>query len=319
MNEQINEIKHQYPPHSAGRLAITSVPVVSPNDSIAEITTRLEKEIKQFETINYIYVTDTDKKLAGILSIKDILRQPKQTNVGEIMNKNFIFVHPYTHQERVALLALKNNIKAVPVVDKQGIFLGVVPSDTILSVLYTEGMEDSMHLAGVPSFTARETFIDLPIKSLLWHRLPWLLIGLFGGVLSAEIVGLFEGTLSENIILASFIPMIMYMGGSVLSQTQAFFIRDLAINPQLNFRKYFIKQSSIMFIIALSVSVVMLIISLLRHHSFAIANVLGVALFAVVISTMLTSLSFLIYFRNLNLIQLMEVAQCQLLFKIYWA
>jgi magnesium transporter len=290
MIEQNIEIKQQYPSHSAGRLAISAVPIVKPNESIAEITARLEKDITQFETINYIYVVDSDKKMMGVLSIKDILRQPKSVTVNEVMIRDFYFVHPYTDQERVALLALKNNIKAVPVVDKQGIFLGVVPSDTILSVLYTEGMEDSMHLAGMPSFTAKETFIDLPLKKMLWHRLPWLLLGLLGGVLSAEVVGLFEGTLSENLILASFIPMIMYMGGAVLSQTQAFFIRDLALNPQLNFRKYFVKQLGVIGIIALSVSVVMLIISLLRHQSLAIANVLSIALLAVVCSTMLTSL-----------------------------
>lgn len=290
MTEQNKETKHQYPSHSAGRLAISAVPIVKPSESIAEITSRLEKDIKNFETINYIYAVDADNKLVGVLSIKDILRQPKSVTVGEVMYKDFFSVHPYTHQERIALLALEHNIKAMPVVDKQGIFLGVVPSDVILSVLYTEGQEDAMHLAGIPSFTAKETFIDLPMKKLLWHRLPWLLLGLLGGVLSAEIVGLFEGTLSENLILASFIPMIMYMGGSVLSQTQAFFIRDLALNPQLNFRKYFVKQLGVMCIIALSVSVVMLVISLLRHQSLAIANVLSVALFAVVGSTMLTSL-----------------------------
>jgi len=290
MIDQIKEIKHQYPPHTAGRLAISAVPVVRPDKKITEVTKWLEQDIHKFESINYIYVVDSTGKLVGTLSIKDTLRQAADALVGTVMKKELVVAYPHTHQERMALLALKNNLKAIPVVDKQGFFVGVVPSDTILSVLYTESQEDAMHLAGVPSISARETVIDLPMKSLLLHRLPWLLLGLLGGVLAAEIVGLFESTLQKNIILAAFIPLMMYMGGAVLAQTQAFFIRDLALNPQLNFRKYFFKQLSVVLIIALSISAAMVIIGFLRYQDLTIIRIIPVALGGVIFSTMITSL-----------------------------
>lgn len=282
--------KQQYPPHTAGRLAISAVPVVSPDKKIVEVTKWLETEIHKFESINYIYVVDKVGKLVGTLSIKDTLRQAADALVSEVMKKELVVAYPRTHQERMALLALKNNLKAIPVVDKQNFFIGVVPSDTILSVLYTESQEDAMHLAGVPSMTARETVIDLPLKSLLLHRLPWLLLGLLGGVLAAEIVGLFEGTLQQNIILASFIPLMMYMGGAVLAQTQAFFIRDLALNSDLNFAKYFSKQLAVTVIIAMGISVAMTLIGLIYYRDLIIVQIIPVALGAVIFSTMITSL-----------------------------
>ncbi len=290
MSQDNLKIKQQYPSHTAGRLAISAVPVVSPDKKIVEVTKWLEKDIHKFESINYIYVVDGAGKLVGILSIKDTLRQAADALVGTVMKTELVVAYPHTHQERMALLALKHNLKAIPVVDRQGVFIGVVPSDTILSVLYTESQEDVMHLAGVPSITARETIIDLPLKSLLLHRLPWLLLGLLGGVMAAEIVGLFEATLQENIILAAFIPLMMYMGGAVLAQTQAFFIRDLSLNPQLNFRKYFLKQLSVVLIIALSISIAMIIIGLLRYQDLAVISIIPVALGAIIFSTMITSL-----------------------------
>lgn len=290
MKGQLQKIKHKYPPHSGGRLAISAVPVVTPEQKISEVIKWLEAGIHKFESINYIYVVDSGGKLIGTLSIKDTLRQAVDTLVSAVMKKELIVAYPHTHQERIALLALKNNLKAIPVVDQQGIFLGVVPSDTILSVLYTESQEDAMHLAGVPSITARETVIDLPLKSLVLHRLSWLLLGLLGGVIAAEIVGLFEDTLQQNIILAAFIPLMMYMGGAVLAQTQAFFIRDLALNPDLNFGKYFIKQLAVTTIIAISISIAMTLISLIYYKDLIIFQIIPIALGAVIFSTMVTSL-----------------------------
>src|SRR3989338_5427876 len=116
-NHTLPEAKSVYPPETAGRLMVTNVPVVLPDDSI-----------------------------------KNILRQPKTKTVAEFMIKELVTAHPYTDQERVAYLALKNNIKAVPVVDKQGAFLGVVPSDAILAVAYQEAGEDILRLGGVENF-----------------------------------------------------------------------------------------------------------------------------------------------------------------------
>lgn len=287
-------VEKNYPPETAGRLMISNVPTVSPDNTISKIEELLLKKVKEFETINYIYVVLKNGKLTGVISIKDILRQPKSAKVSQVMIKDLAVAHPYTDQERVAHLALKNNIKAVPVVDKEGFFLGVVPSDVILEVVYQEAGEDILGLAGVPEFKMAKHGLDdtmkLSIATLLKHRLPWLIIGLFGGLLTAKIIGLFEYTLEKNIILASFIPLIVYMGGATLAQTQAFLIRDLALNPTLKFGKYFLKQLLVIFFIATFAAVILFGFGLLIYKNLLIIQIIATALFAAIISSILTGL-----------------------------
>ena len=284
----------KYPADSAGRLMISNVPTVSPDDTISKIEELLLKKIKEFETINYIYVLHKNGKLAGVISIKDILRQPKNAKVSQVMAKELVTAHPYTDQEKVAYLALKNNIKAVPIVDKDYIFMGIVPSDSILAVVYQEANEDILGLAGVPRFRSEKKNLDdtikLPVSTLLKHRLPWLVIGMFGGLLTAKIIGLFENTLEQNIILASFIPLIVYIGGATLAQTQAFLIRDMAINPNLKFGKYFFKQLSVIFVIATLIALLLLIFGIIFYEDFFIIKIVSLALFSAIIASILTGL-----------------------------
>lgn len=298
------EEKNTYPAGSAGRLIISNVPVVSPDFSIKQTEEYLLENVKQFETINYIYVAYKNGKLAGVISIKDTLRHPQRALIGEVMIKDLVVAHPYTDQERVVYLALKKNIKAVPVINKEGIFLGIVPSDVILEIAYDEAGEDLLGLAGVTGFKLDKKLdntMDLSLTTLLKHRLPWLFIGMLGGLLTAQIVGLFERTLAENLILASFIPLIVYMGGATLAQTQAFFIRDLALSPKLNFAKYFFKQLAITLFIALFISISLFIFGLLFFNNPAIIQVLAVALFAAIFSSIISGLIIPFVFNSLKM------------------
>jgi len=285
--------KPAYPPETAGRLMINKIPTAQPDNTIKKIEEILLKEVKKFETINYIYLTHKNGKLAGVISIKDILRQPKSTLASEVMIKDLIIAHPYTDQERLASLALKNSIKAVPVVNQEGILLGVVPSDTILRIAYEEADEDIFRLGGIEKFKRSKNLDDtmkLSFITLLKHRLPWLLIGLLGGLLAAQIIGFFEKTLEENLILATFIPLIVYMGGATLAQTQAFLIRDLAINPNLKFSKYFIKQLTVILLIGLIASLIVFLFGFIFFNNLIIVEILTVALFAAIASSILTGL-----------------------------
>jgi len=280
---------HDYPLRSAGRVAVSKVPVVTSETTLRDVWLGLQFDAPEYESINYIYVVNKGL-LEGVVSIKDVLSGEQDIVIGNIMTTDLVTVRPRTSQERTAHEALRANIKAVPIVDKEGVFLGVVPSDMITEIMYRESVEDMAHLAGVPSMPTYENQADISMWSLVRHRLPWLLIGLVGGLIAANIVGFFEETLTEHLVLASFIPLIMYMGGSSLSQSQSFFIRDLALTPHLNFRAYFIKQVQVTAVIALVLGVVMYAIALfVLPEGSEIAHLLGIALFAVLTSTLLTS------------------------------
>ena len=206
-NEKIKNSKTKYPLETAGRRMISNVPVVSPEDTILDVKDKLFDQAKDLETINYIHVVDKDKKLIGIFSLKDVFIRPEKTKVKEIMDKKLVKVRPYTDQERAAFLSLKYNLKSIPVIDKDNRFLGIVASDTLLDILYSEDVEDIFRFAGIhPS----KQIISGSASVLARARIPWLFLGLFGGLLAAKVVNIFESSLSDRIFLAFFIPLILY-------------------------------------------------------------------------------------------------------------
>jgi len=187
MNQKI------YPPDSAGRRMIKEVPLAFPEERIFDVKKMLFEKMKELETINYIYVVDKEKKLVGVFSIKEVFRKPEETKVREIMQTKIVRAHPYTDQEKVAILALTHNLKSIPVVDRDGRLLGVVPPDIILEILHSEHIEDILRLTGVQNsvyFPAR--VMKVPAGILAKARIPWLIVGLFGGIFAAQIANFFE-------------------------------------------------------------------------------------------------------------------------------
>lgn len=280
------------PKDAAGRKMIASVPLSTPHETVEEMRKRLEAELHGIEAINYIFVVDEWGKLVGVLSLKDIYRLPPHHTMGEVCkNEGLVFVHPTEHQERVAYLALRHNVKSVPVLDDDHRFLGVIPGDVILRILYKEVHEDLLRLVGVRHGSATvDNIFDLSIVQLVRHRIPWLFIGLLGGLLAAKVIGAYEEVLERNLVLAGFIPLIVYMSGAVGTQMEAFVIRDLAFDKKLNFWKYLLKQLSIIMIIGALFSILLMAIGEYVIGNGGVAIVLGIALFCAILSSVFTGL-----------------------------
>lgn len=285
------EDKNAFPKDSAGRLMTDSVPVVLSDNTISFVENYLLKNTKKLESINYVYVLGKTGVLMGVISVKEIFRQPKDNKISDVMIKDLVTAHPYTNQERVAHLALKNNIKSIPVVDKDNKFLGVVLGDDILNVLYRESQDDIYHFAGVKhgNFSI-DDISAMSIWSSLKHRLPWLVIGLLGGLLAAQVIGLFEETLSENIILAAFIPLVVYMASAVGTQIGFFIVRDLAIRSKINFLLYTWQQLKVILAIGLIISLAVFAITIFIYSDIMVAQALSVAMFLAILSAVITGL-----------------------------
>lgn len=265
------------------------VPVILEDSNIQEVEALLLKKSKRFETINYIYTVDKKGILKGAVSIKEVFRAPKSTVLKSLVRQPLVTVPPHTHQKRVCQLALSHNLKAVPVVDKAGKFLGTVSSDTILYILDREAGENLFRFGGVHR-EAVENVESLPLLTSLGHRLPWLLIGLLGGILAAGIVGFFEETLSENIILAAFIPLIVYMADAVGTQMEAFIIRDFALDAEIKFSHYFFRHFIVVGLLAVISSVLLSILSFILYGEFFVSLVLAASLFIAIMTSMVTGL-----------------------------
>lgn len=261
---------------------IKNVPLVSPEENFAEVRKRIFEKASDFETLNYFYVVDKQGLLKGVISIKDVLQQKGKDKVSDLMVKELVRVRPHTDQERVALLALRNSLKAVPVIDKQGRFLGVVPSDTILQILHSEDVEDILRSAGIAKYnTFSDRIFQASPITLTKLRVPWLILGLFGGLLAAKIVGFFEGSLRNNFVLAAFIPLVVYMADAVGTQTETLYIRSLVYN--INTRGYFLKEVKVSLLIALILGILLSLVSYLWFRLSFVSLTLGVSLFFTIV------------------------------------
>jgi len=271
-------------PESAGEISISSVPIVLPETTVGEIEKLLVSKIRNFENINYIYVTDDQGHLKGVLSIKELFKNPKDLLVKNFMVTDIVTVRPRTDRERVALLAIKHNLKNIAVVDKENIFLGVVPSDVILNVLHEEGIEDALRSEGIlkTHYSAKE-FIGAKASHHFRKRLPWLLIGLLGGLLAAVVISFFEQTLSEMIILAAFIPAVVYMADAVGAQTQTIFIRSMTLDQKISMKDYLVREISVSIWLALTLSILSLFLTFWWWKSFVVSFILSISFFLTII------------------------------------
>lgn len=235
--------KTSYPEGSVGREITANVPMVGPNESISTVAGLIREFAKKYDSINYIYVVDTQQKLLGVVSVKELLRDEDHLRVKEIMTKNLVVSHVQVDRKRAAHLAIKHNIKAIPVLDRDKKFVGVLTSDAMLAILYEEHSIEVYRSAGISSAPEKfDTILDQGIWKAFLSRLPWIVIGLIGGMFAAHLIKFFELTLSENVILAAFIPLIVYIGNAVGVQVQTFFVRDIAFNPKIEMLRYAIKQ-----------------------------------------------------------------------------
>lgn len=292
---------HKHPSETAGRLMTEKVPQVNEKATITDVKELLFKEINRFKTINYIYILSANKELRGVVSIKEIFRSPGDTPVTKLSPPKIISVRAHTDQEKVAFLALQHNLKAIPVVDKNNRFLGVVTSDSILHILDNEAVEDILRFGGALHRGPYDNILNIPLALSIKHRLPWLLLGLIGGMIAAGIVSRFEEMLSQNLILAAFIPLVVYMADAVGTQMEAFMVRDLAIMPKMKFRNYFFRQISVVFVIDLIITFLLVGGIWGLYGEEKIGLTVGAALFFAVLTSVFTGMIVPYIFSKLKL------------------
>ena len=280
-----------HPKDTAGSRMKANVPTTHSGATIGDVSAMLRQLAAHAESLHYIYVLDDSRKLTGVLPIREVFRHEPHVRVADVCRRNDLhFVHPETHQERAAYIALKYGIKAVPVVDRDHTFLGAITGDVLLHILYKETHEDLLRRSGLHGHPMFDNVLTLPLHVSILHRLPWLLLGLLGGMFAAQVVSAFEQTLEQNLLLAAFIPLIVYISSAVATQTEAFIIRDLAMDHRIPFHKYVLRQSAVVGSLAALCAASLFGMSAWFHGQIAVSTVLAVALFVAVASSLLTGL-----------------------------
>lgn len=213
-----------YPEDSAGGIMGLEFVAVKADATVKEAIEIIRGKSKDVEYLYYVWVVDDYGKLVGVISLKDLILEPPERRISEIMNPEVISAHANTDQEEVAQLVKKYDLVNIPVVDEHHRLVGRITHDDIIDVIEEEADEDISLMAGVID---QEIAEDSTVK-ISKARLPWLIMGLFGGILAALVINQFESSLEKIIALSFFFPVIMAMGGNTGTQAATVVVRGLA-------------------------------------------------------------------------------------------
>jgi len=221
--EEIAEIMG-YPDDSAGALMNTEVFTLHESITAGEAIKTLQDQ-EGAEMVFYLYITDDDDRLVGIISLRALTTTSSNTTLKDIMIKNVHSIRPETDQEEVARIVAQYNFLAVPVLDSESKLLGIVTVDDVVDVIREEATEDFLRMAGAGK--DREILLKSSWENAK-TRLPWLFASWIGGVIAASLIGIFENMLENIIALAAFIPVILGMGGNIATQSSTIIVRGMA-------------------------------------------------------------------------------------------
>ncbi len=222
--EEVEELL-QYHPETAGGLMSTDFMWLDEELSAGEAIASIQKRSEEKEMVFYLYITYGEEKLAGVVSLRELLMHPPHRQLKNIMNPNVISVTTDTDQGEVAHVVSQYNILAVPVVDSSYKLVGIVTVDDIIDVIREEATEDFLQMAGAGK--DREILLK-STKDNAMLRAPWLFASWIGGVMAIFIIGAFEDELTQVLALASFIPIVMGMGGNIATQSSTIVVRGIA-------------------------------------------------------------------------------------------
>lgn len=251
--KEINEIL-KYPEDSAGSIMTTECISLRAHMTVRECFEKIRREAIDKETIYTCYVTDDQKTLLGIVTVKDLLLHGYDEKVESFMETNFIYVDTQEDKEEVANLLSKYDLLSVPVVDREKRIVGIVTVDDALDVITEEATEDISYMNSVTP--SDKPYFETNVFSVYLHRLPWLLILMIGATFTGIILNTYEQLLLP--VLVACVPMIMGTAGNAGSQASVTVIRGMTldeIRPRDILRVIW-KELRVSILIALSVGVV---------------------------------------------------------------
>ena len=239
----------------------------------------MRKQANNIKKVFTIYVVNDDNKLLGLMSLRRLLLTEKSIAIKNIVNNDIISVKATENSENVANIMQKYDLVALPVVDDLGKLLGRITIDDVMDVAKEEAEKDYQMASGISE--------DIESRDSIWEltraRIPWLLIGMIGGLLGAQIIGIFD--LKNNIELAFFIPLIAAMGGNVGVQSAAIVVQGLA-NESLkmeNIPKKLMKELAVGLLNGLVCSKIILASSFGLGYNIQLSLTVSISLFAVIV------------------------------------
>ncbi|QIB27764.1 magnesium transporter [Caloranaerobacter azorensis] len=216
-----------YPENSAGSLMTIEYVDLKKEMTVKEAIDHIKETGVDKETIYTCYVTDKNRKLEGLVSLRKLVISDDDKTVDEIMERDIIYVNTHDDQEEIAYLFKKYDLMAIPVVDKEGRLTGIITIDDIVDVIEQENTEDFQKMAAMSP--SEQEYLETSTLSLAKHRITWLLILMISATFTGSIIRKFEEVLQSVVILAAYIPMLMDTGGNAGAQASTLIIRGMAL------------------------------------------------------------------------------------------
>ncbi|MBO7280007.1 MAG: magnesium transporter [Bacteroidaceae bacterium] len=255
----------QYDEDTAGGIMGTEMVVVNENWSMPECLKEMRRQAEELDEIYYVYVVDDDERLLGLFPLTKMITSPSVSKVKHVMNTDVVSVDVDTPIEEIAPLIEKYNLVAIPVVDKINRLVGQITVDDVMDEVREQTEHDQQLTAGLTQDVESDDSVFFQTKA----RLPWLIIGMIGGIFSSMLLGCFESTLGDHPEMALFIPLLAGMGGNVGVQSSAIAVQGLA-NNSLDTRHIFrhiLKESTVALINATILSVIMYVYNFFMHNA----------------------------------------------------
>lgn len=270
-----------YDENTAGGLMAKELIKVKETWSIFTCLRSMRRQAEEVDEVYYVYVVDNDGILKGTLSLKKMLLSTSDALVKDIYSPDVISVNVEVASEEVANIMEKYDLVVLPVVDGIGRLVGRITIDDVVDVMREEAEKDYQMASGITD--------DVEASDSVWRltraRIPWLFIGLVGGLFGSRVVGLFEGNIAAYPQMAFFMPLIGAMGGNVGIQSSAIMVQSLAsggVGLETNFRKL-IKELSVALLNATALSVLVFLYNLAIGSSQALTLTVAAAIFSVVV------------------------------------
>lgn len=272
----------RYDEDCAGGLMAKELVKANLNWTIVRTIEEIKRQAENVQKIYSVYVVDDKGKLLGRVTLKAIILAGENQIIADIYEKDIVSVPTYMEEEEVAAIMAKYDLDAVPVLNVNGQLLGRITIDDIIDVITEQAEEERQLMSGI----SEDVEEDDSIWVLTRARLPWLVIGLGGGLIAARFLGIFEAELQQITAIAFFIPLIMATGGNVGMQSSALVVQSLAspaaFKENTSQKLFKVLLVAIINGILLAIIVFLFVIAL-NESDFKLGLVVALALFCVVL------------------------------------
>ena len=276
--KKINENLH-HPEDDHGSIMTIEYVDLKKNMTVDEAFSRIRATGVDKETIYTCYVTNADRKLEGLVTVRELLLSPKSAIIGDIMETHVIAASTLDDKEQVANQLKKYDFLALPVVDQENRLVGIVTFDDAMDVLQDESTEDIEMMAAITP--TGKPYLKTSTLDIWKKRVPWLLLLMVSATFTGKIIQVYEDALAAQVVLTAFIPMLMDTGGNAGSQSSVTVIRGLSLGEirMTDIFKIIWKETRVALLCGLTLAIANFAkMMLLDRISFSVSLVVGLTL-----------------------------------------